>query len=160
MIVSFGHNDMNKRRNKPPKNDYSTVDEYKAFLRGFAADARAKGANIAFATSIAHSSRALISTPGVPSKWRVSKDFPSPTSGKIRQAFSSCRLCRTCDRRLQISIRKKVSPIGLSTWSIVCDWMKRLCINAPVYVGRMRLAKVDVFFVQHSGFVAKKVDQK
>ena len=56
VIVSFGHNDMNKRRNKPPKNDYSTVDEYKAFLRGFAADARAKGANIAFATSIAHSS--------------------------------------------------------------------------------------------------------
>ena len=55
VIVSFGHNDMNKRRNKPPKNDYSTLDEYKAFLRGFAADARAKGANIAFATSIAHS---------------------------------------------------------------------------------------------------------
>ena len=55
-IVSFGHNDMNRRRNKPPKNDYSTVDEYKAFLRGFAADAKAKGANIAFATSIVHSS--------------------------------------------------------------------------------------------------------
>ena len=55
VIVSFGHNDMNKRRNKPPKNDYSTVDEYKAFLKGFADDAKAKGANIAFATSIAHS---------------------------------------------------------------------------------------------------------
>ena len=55
VIVSFGHNDMNKRRNKPPKNDYSTTEEYKAFLRGFAADAKAKGANIAFATSIAHS---------------------------------------------------------------------------------------------------------
>ena len=55
-IVSFGHNDMNRRRNKPPKNDYSTIDEYKEFLRGFAADAKAKGANIAFATSIAHSS--------------------------------------------------------------------------------------------------------
>ena len=47
VIVSFGHNDMNRRRNKPPKNDYSTVGEYKAFLRGFAADVRAKGANIA-----------------------------------------------------------------------------------------------------------------
>ena len=55
VIVSFGHNDMNRRRNKPPKNDYSTIDEYKEFLRGFAADAKAKGANIAFATSIAHS---------------------------------------------------------------------------------------------------------
>ena len=55
VIVSFGHNDMNKRRNKPPKNDYSTLDEYKAFLKGFAADAKARGANIAFATSIAHS---------------------------------------------------------------------------------------------------------
>lgn len=56
VIVSFGHNDMNRRRNKLPKNDYSTPEEYKAFLRGFASDARAKGANIAFATSIAHSS--------------------------------------------------------------------------------------------------------
>ena len=56
VIVSFGHNDMNKRRNKPPKNDYSTTDEYKAFLKGFADDVKAKGANIAFATSIAHSS--------------------------------------------------------------------------------------------------------
>lgn len=55
VIVSFGHNDMNKKRNKPPKNDYSTIDEYKAFLKGFAADAKEKGANIAFATSIAHS---------------------------------------------------------------------------------------------------------
>lgn len=55
VIVSFGHNDMNKKRNKPPKNDYSTIDEYKAFLKGFAADAKSKGANIAFATSIAHS---------------------------------------------------------------------------------------------------------
>ena len=51
-IVSFGHNDSNRRRNKLPKNDYSTIDEYKAFLKGFADDARAKGANIAFATSI------------------------------------------------------------------------------------------------------------
>ena len=56
IIVSFGHNDMNKKRNKPPKNDYSTIDEYKAFLKGFAADAKEKNANIAFATSIAHSS--------------------------------------------------------------------------------------------------------
>ena len=56
VIVSFGHNDMNRRRNKLPKNDYSTPEEYKAFLRGFASDVRAKGANIAFATSIAHSS--------------------------------------------------------------------------------------------------------
>jgi len=56
VIVSFGHNDMNKRRNKPPKNDYSTPEEYKAFLAGFVGDAKAKGANIAFATSIVHSS--------------------------------------------------------------------------------------------------------
>ncbi len=56
VIVSFGHNDMNKKRDKPPKNDYSTPGEYKEFLKGFAADAKAKGANIAFATSIAHSS--------------------------------------------------------------------------------------------------------
>jgi len=56
VIVSFGHNDKNMRRNKPPKNDYSTIDEYKAFLKGFADDAKARGANIAFATSIAHSS--------------------------------------------------------------------------------------------------------
>ena len=55
VIVSFGHNDSNRRRNKPPKNDYSTIDEYKAFLKGFAADVKAKDANIAFATSIAHS---------------------------------------------------------------------------------------------------------
>ena len=55
VIVSFGHNDMNKKRNKPPKNDYSTIDEYKEFLKGFAADVKSKGANIAFATSIAHS---------------------------------------------------------------------------------------------------------
>ncbi len=54
-IVSFGHNDKNKRRNKLPKNDYSTLEEYKAFLAGFAADAWAKGANVAFATSIVHS---------------------------------------------------------------------------------------------------------
>lgn len=55
VIVSFGHNDSNKRRNKEPKNDYSTISEYKAFLAGFVADARAKKANIAFATSIPHS---------------------------------------------------------------------------------------------------------
>ena len=55
VIVSFGHNDSNRRRNKPPKNDYSTIEEYKAFLSGFAADVKAKGANLAFATSIAHS---------------------------------------------------------------------------------------------------------
>lgn len=52
VIVSLGHNDSNKKRNKSPKNDYSTTAEYKEFLRGFAADARSKGAFIAFATSI------------------------------------------------------------------------------------------------------------
>ena len=55
VIVSFGHNDMNKRRRKPPKNDYSTIEEYKAFLKGFADDVKSKRANIAFATSIVHS---------------------------------------------------------------------------------------------------------
>ena len=64
VIVSFGHNDSNRKRNKPPKNDYSTPEEYKAFLAGFAADAKAKGANIAFATSIAHSD-GFIETNGV-----------------------------------------------------------------------------------------------
>jgi lysophospholipase L1-like esterase len=52
VIVSFAHNDSNKKRNKLPKNDYSTIDEYKAFLKGFVDDARAKGAEIAFATSV------------------------------------------------------------------------------------------------------------
>ena len=51
VIASFGHNDMNKRR----KGDYTELDAYKAVLAGFAADVRAKGANIAFATSVAHS---------------------------------------------------------------------------------------------------------
>ena len=55
VIASFAHNDSNKRRNKPPKNDYSTPDEYKAFLAGFVADVKAKGANIAFTTSVPHS---------------------------------------------------------------------------------------------------------
>ena len=63
-IISFGHNDKNKRRNKLPKNDYSTLEEYKAFLAGFVADARAKGANVAFATSIAHSD-CFVETNGV-----------------------------------------------------------------------------------------------
>jgi hypothetical protein len=43
---------------------------------------------------------------------------------------------------------------------MVCDWMKRLCISAPGYIGGMHHAKVDDFFVQNSGFVAKKVGQK
>lgn len=64
VIVSFGHNDSNRKRCKPPKNDYSTIGDYKAFLRGFAADAKRKGANIAFATSIAHSA-GFSSTGGV-----------------------------------------------------------------------------------------------
>ena len=52
VIASFGHNDSNVKRNKLPKNDYSTPAEYKEFLAGFVADVRAKGANIAFATSV------------------------------------------------------------------------------------------------------------
>ena len=55
VIASFAHNDSNKRRNKPPKNDYSTPEEYKAFLAGFIADVKSKGANIAFATCVPHS---------------------------------------------------------------------------------------------------------
>ena len=55
VIASFAHNDSNKRRNKAPKNDYSTPEEYKAFLAGFVNDVRAKGANIAFTTPVPHS---------------------------------------------------------------------------------------------------------
>lgn len=54
VIVSFAHNDSNKKRNKLPKNDYSTPEEYKAFLAGFVKDVKAKGANIVFTTSVPH----------------------------------------------------------------------------------------------------------
>ena len=55
VIVSFAHNDSNRRRNRQPKNDYSTPEEYKSFLAGFVADAKAKGANVAFTTCVPHS---------------------------------------------------------------------------------------------------------
>ena len=55
VIASFAHNDSNKRRNKAPKNDYSTSEEYKVFLAGFVDDVRTKGANIAFTTPVPHS---------------------------------------------------------------------------------------------------------
>ena len=51
VIIAFGHNDANRAK----KERYSTPDEYKELMRGFAADVRAKGADVVFATSIPHS---------------------------------------------------------------------------------------------------------
>ena len=51
VIVAFGHNDANKAK----KERYSSPDDYKALMRAFAEDVRAKGATPVFATSIPHS---------------------------------------------------------------------------------------------------------
>ena len=51
VIIAFGHNDSNK--NKVER--YSSVPDYKEFMKGFVEDARAKGATPIFATSIPHS---------------------------------------------------------------------------------------------------------
>jgi lysophospholipase L1-like esterase len=51
VIVAFGHNDANKA--KPER--YSTKEDYKALMKGFADDVKAKGATIIYATSIPHS---------------------------------------------------------------------------------------------------------
>ena len=51
VIVAFGHNDANKA--KPER--YSTKEDYKALMKGFADDVKAKGATIVYATSIPHS---------------------------------------------------------------------------------------------------------
>ena len=51
VIVAFGHNDANKKKTER----YSTKEEYKALMKGFADDVKAKGATIVYATSIPHS---------------------------------------------------------------------------------------------------------
>ena len=51
VVVAFGHNDANKAK----KERYSTPEDYKEIMRGYAADVKAKGANMIFATSIIHS---------------------------------------------------------------------------------------------------------
>lgn len=51
VIIAFGHNDSN--RNK--KERYSTPEDFKELMRGFAEDVKAKQANVVFATSIPHS---------------------------------------------------------------------------------------------------------
>ncbi|MCR5414726.1 MAG: hypothetical protein K6F50_08420 [Kiritimatiellae bacterium] len=51
VIVAFGHNDANKAKTER----YSTPEDYKALMKGFAEDVRSKNATIVFATSIPHS---------------------------------------------------------------------------------------------------------
>ena len=51
VIVAFGHNDATKGKSER----YSTPEEYKALMTGFANDVKAKGASLVFATSIPHS---------------------------------------------------------------------------------------------------------
>ena len=51
VIVAFGHNDANKAKT----DRYSTKEDYKALMKGFADDVKAKGATIVYATSIPHS---------------------------------------------------------------------------------------------------------
>ena len=51
VVVAFGHNDANKAK----KDRYSSPDDYKALMRSFVEDARAKGASPVLATSIPHS---------------------------------------------------------------------------------------------------------
>ena len=51
VVVAFGHNDANKAK----KERYSSKEDYKALMKGFSDDVKAKGATILFATSIPHS---------------------------------------------------------------------------------------------------------
>ncbi|MBQ1428604.1 MAG: right-handed parallel beta-helix repeat-containing protein, partial [Kiritimatiellae bacterium] len=51
VVVAFGHNDANKAK----KERYSSPDDYKALMRAFMEDVRAKGASPVLATSIPHS---------------------------------------------------------------------------------------------------------
>ena len=51
VVVAFGHNDANKAK----KERYSSPDDYKAIMRSFVEDVRAKGASPVLATSIPHS---------------------------------------------------------------------------------------------------------
>ena len=51
VIIAFGHNDANKAK----KERYSSPDDYKAIMRSFVEEVRAKGASPVLATSIPHS---------------------------------------------------------------------------------------------------------
>lgn len=51
VIIAFGHNDANKKKVER----YSSPDDYKELMKGFANDVKAKRANLVFATSIPHS---------------------------------------------------------------------------------------------------------
>ncbi|MBP5790909.1 MAG: hypothetical protein J6W80_01440 [Kiritimatiellae bacterium] len=51
VIIAFGHNDANKGKGER----YSSPEDYKELMRGFAEDVRAKKATVVFATSIPHS---------------------------------------------------------------------------------------------------------
>ena len=51
VIIAFGHNDANKTK----RERYSSPEDYKDLMRGFAADVKAKQATLVFATSIPHS---------------------------------------------------------------------------------------------------------
>ncbi|MBR1871173.1 MAG: hypothetical protein IJ802_05045 [Kiritimatiellae bacterium] len=50
VVIAFGHNDANKAKAER----YSSVPDYKEIMAGFVRDARAKNANVVFATSIPH----------------------------------------------------------------------------------------------------------
>ncbi|MBO6167400.1 MAG: rhamnogalacturonan acetylesterase [Kiritimatiellae bacterium] len=51
VIIAFGHNDANKAKQER----YSSPDDYKALMKGFLDDVKAKGAKPVLATSIPHS---------------------------------------------------------------------------------------------------------
>ena len=51
VIIAFGHNDANKAKTER----YSSPEDYKGLMRGFAADVKGKRATLVFATSIPHS---------------------------------------------------------------------------------------------------------
>lgn len=51
VIIAFGHNDANKAK----VDRYSTPEDYKELMRGFANDVKGKKASVVFATSIPHS---------------------------------------------------------------------------------------------------------
>ena len=51
VIIAFGHNDANKAKTER----YSSPEDYKGLMKGFAVDVKAKRATLVFATSIPHS---------------------------------------------------------------------------------------------------------
>ena len=59
-IVAFGHNDANKAKQER----YSSPEDYKDLMHGFAEDVKAKGATLVFATSIPHSGGITVDAEG------------------------------------------------------------------------------------------------